>query len=83
MSLEDDEGRLARATAKLASFVTAHRQRQAWMGHPLQSYSNSEALKLLASRSHEDVYTLLETEVTSTRKLVFGCACFGGKEHSW
>jgi tRNA (cmo5U34)-methyltransferase len=49
----------------------AHQQQQAWVGHLLQSYSSSEALKLLASWSHEDIYTPLETEVTSIQQSGF------------
>jgi tRNA (cmo5U34)-methyltransferase len=49
----------------------AHQQRLAWVGHLLKSYSNSEALKLLASWSHEDVYTPLETEITLIQRSGF------------
>jgi tRNA (cmo5U34)-methyltransferase len=49
----------------------AHQQQQAWMGHLLRSYSSSEALKLVASWSHEDVYAPLETEVSSFQQSGF------------
>jgi ubiquinone/menaquinone biosynthesis C-methylase UbiE len=49
----------------------AYQQRQTWIGHLLHSYSRSEALRLLASWSHEDVYTPLETEVKSIQQSGF------------
>jgi tRNA (cmo5U34)-methyltransferase len=49
----------------------AQQQRQAWIGHLLRSYSRPEALKLLASWSHEDVYTSLEAEVASIEQSGF------------
>jgi tRNA (cmo5U34)-methyltransferase len=48
----------------------AHQQRQAWIDL-LQSYSSSEALELITSWSHEDVYTPLETEVASIQQSGF------------
>ena len=46
----------------------ATKQFEAWTAHLRKSYSKSEAARLLASWSHEDVYMPLETELTLMRE---------------
>lgn len=49
----------------------ADEQMQAWAAHLRKSYSKSEAVKLLKTWSHEDVYTPLATEVELMRQSGF------------
>ncbi|HET7840876.1 MAG TPA: class I SAM-dependent methyltransferase [Terriglobia bacterium] len=49
----------------------ARQQRHAWIAHLLESYSTSEAAKLLASWAREDFYTPLEIEIESFQQSGF------------
>ncbi|HEY6970872.1 MAG TPA: class I SAM-dependent methyltransferase [Candidatus Angelobacter sp.] len=49
----------------------AGKQFEAWTAHLLKSYMKSEAVRLLAAWSHEDVYMPMETELALMRRCGF------------